>query len=72
MEEDQKKDLCHIGHCVGKLQPKSPVGNKGGVKKLAIGTRTDSNGNNPDMVNETTVQIYRVGIHQMKPQQPRK
>ena len=38
------------------------MGNQAGIKKLAIGTQTDSNGNDPGMNNKTTAQIYWVGI----------
>ena len=37
--------------------------NQARIKKLAIETRTDSNGNDPGMVNGTTVQIYGVGTY---------
>ena len=33
-----------------------------GIEKLAIGMRTDSNGNDPGTNNATTKQIYGVGI----------
>ena len=41
-----------------------------GIKKLAIGTRTDSNGNDLGTSNETTKQIYGADIPQRRPQQP--
>ena len=43
------------------------MGNQVGIKKLAIGIMTDSNGNDPGMINRTTAQIYGVGIPQKKP-----
>ena len=54
---------------MGKLESRSPLGNQAGKKTLATETRTDSNENDPCMVNRTCM-----GLHspQKKPQQPRK
>ena len=46
----------------GLPRPQSPMGNQAGIEKLAIGTRTDSNGVDQDMINGTTAQIYGAGI----------
>ena len=56
------KDSYHISCCVSKNRLKSPVGNQAEIKNLAIGTWTDSNGNDPVINNGTTAQIYGVDI----------
>ena len=50
----QEGGLVHVGHCMGKQGPQSPVKNQAGIKKLAIGTYTDSNGNDPGLNKKTT------------------
>ena len=58
----EKEELYHIGRREGKQGLQSSVGNQAGIKKLAIGTKTDTNGNDPGIINGTTAQIYRAGI----------
>ena len=50
----KKEDSYHIGRCVGKQGPQFSVVNQAGIKKLAIGTYTDSNGNDPGLNKKTT------------------
>ena len=38
------------------------MGNKAEIEKLEIGTRTDSNKNDPGMINRTTAQTYGANI----------
>ena len=66
MEVLEKDELYHIGHHVGKQGPQSPVGSQAGIEKLVIRTKIDLSGNDPNIINETTAQIYGVGIHQKK------
>ena len=53
-----------IGHHVGKQGPRHPVGDQAGVKKLEIGTGTDSHGNDPEINNGNLNPIIGVGIPQ--------
>ena len=58
----QEGGLVHVGRCMGKQGPQSPVKNQAGIKKLAIGTWTDLNGNDLGMNNGTTAHVYGVDI----------
>ena len=65
--EPNKDEIYHIDCCMGKQVLRSPVKNQAGIKKLVIGTWTDSNGNDPGMNNRTTAQMHGVGIPLRKP-----
>ena len=62
MEEEKIRYSYHIGLCVVKQGLLSPVGDQAGIKKLVIRMRVDSDDNDPETNNGTTVQTYGVGI----------
>ena len=47
MEVLENEDSYCIGHHTGEQRSQSTVKNKAGIEKLGIGTRSDSNGNDP-------------------------
>ena len=67
MMSDEEKNSYHIGSDGVKQGPRHPAGDQDGVAKLAIGTGTDSNGNDLELNKGNSNQIIRVGIPPRKP-----
>ena len=61
MSDEDENSYC-IGHHVGKQGPRHPAGDQAGVEKLAIGTETDSHGNDRKLNKGNSNQIIGVGI----------
>ena len=70
--EKEEEELYHIGRLMSKLGLRSPVGKQAGIRKLAIGTRTDSNENYSDIIYELQHKYIGLTFPQRKPQNPRK